>query len=290
MQNRRRKRLSSSPCRVVKRARSMDRSEMRPFIKQIEDLKCEKYQLEQKIKNFEKNPEKPENFEDDFRSLESLADENEMLRQQVAEFQIQADHQNSEIVNLRHQRDAAIENLGAANCEIIEFSEKNQNLESQIIQISQTASAIEFAKNMLSESLREMIRDYQTLSAQSAAQRTAYVAEISALKIDMQKMERSCKEGALKIAQTAKIELQKVHEENFRSKKLIEDLMDQSAKSQQVKCSICLGVKNLTDFSISNPCGHVHCKNCAEKLTKNQKNKNCPSCRGDVSTMVKIFA
>jgi chromosome segregation ATPase len=288
MQNRRRKRLSSSPCRVVKRARSMDRSEMRPFIKQIEDLKSEKYQLEQKIKNFEKT-EIPENFEN-FRSLESLADENEMLRQQVAEFQIQADHQNSEIVNLRHQRDAAIENLGAANSEIVEFSEKNQNLESQIIQISQTASAIEFAKNMLSESLREMIRDYQMLSGQSGAQRNAYEAEIGALKADMQKMEKSCKEGALKIAQTAKIELQKVHEENFRSKKIIEDLMDQSAKSQRVKCSICLGVKNLTDFSISNPCGHVHCKNCAEKLNKSQKNKNCPSCRGPVSAMVKIFA
>lgn len=271
----------------------MDRSEMQPFIKQIETLKAEKYQLEQKLKKIKISPDEESNSNFYLQGkLESLLDENETLHQQVAEFQIQGDHQTAEIVNLRHQRDAALEQLAAANGQIMDQASTSEGLEAQITQISQNAAAIEFAKNMLSESLREMIRDYQMLSAQNAAQSAAHAHEVARLKEDMQKMERSCKEGALKIAQTAKLELQKVHEENFRSKKLLEEMMDKSSENplSLVKCSICLGVKNLASFSISNPCGHVHCKSCTEHLTNSNKNKSCPSCRGPVSAMVKIFA
>lgn len=164
MQNRRRKRLGSSPCRVVKRARSMDRAEMRPFIKQIEALKAENYQLEQKVQITEKSP-MPQ-------SPESL--QSKVLQSQVEEFQIQFHHQTTEIQALRAERDAVIGQLSVANSEIANQAATNESIETQLAHVTQNAGAVEFAKNMLSESLHAMINDYQNLSNQFGESRARH--------------------------------------------------------------------------------------------------------------------
>jgi len=283
MQNRRRKRLSSSPCRVVKRARSMDRAEMRPFIKQIEELKAENYQLQQKLELQQKTPEKSP-------VPPQTAENLETLKSQVREFQIQFHHQSAEIAALRAERDAVIAQLSIANSEIASSASTNEALETQLVHVTQNAGAVEYAKNMLSESLQAMITDYQNLAKDFGENRARHAREIVALKDELRGMEKSCKEGALKIAQTAKIELKKAHEEKFRVQKLLEEIMETKTETPlcfAAKCAICLRVKKVSDFSVSDPCGHIHCKTCTEKLTKI---KSCPSCRGPVGSMVKIFA
>mgnify|MGYP003729524525 CR=1 FL=1 len=279
-----RKRVSTSPCRVVKRARSVDRSEMRPFIKEIETLKAENYQLEQKLEKSQKS-ENPSKIPENSVQLENL-------REQVSEFQIQVHHQTAEIHQLQVQRDAAVDQLTAANQEIANQALTNQTLENQLVHVTQNAAAVEFAKNMLSDSLQAMINDYQNLSKEYAEKTAHYLRETTVLKEEMVKLEKGCKEGAIKIAQTAKVELMKIHEENFGLKRLLDNALEakEPASTPVVKCSICLGVKKLANFSITDPCGHMHCKGCTEKLKKSKKNENCPSCRGPVSSMVKIFA
>jgi len=157
-----RKRVSTSPCRVVKRARSVDRSEMRPFIKEIETLKAENYQLEQKLEKSQKS-ENPSKIPENSVQLENL-------REQVSEFQIQVHHQTAEIHQLQVQRDAAVDQLTAANQEIANQALTNQTLENQLVHVTQNAAAVEFAKNMLSDSLQAMINDYQNLSKERMLQ------------------------------------------------------------------------------------------------------------------------
>lgn len=275
-----RKRISTSPCRVVKRARSVDRSEMRPFIKEIETLKAENYQLEQKL-------EKSQQSENSTKMPENSV-QLENLREQVSEFQIQVHHQTAEIHQLQVQRDAAVDQLTAANQEIANQALANQTLENQLVHVTQNAAAVEFAKNMLAESLQAMINDYQNLSKEYAEKNAQYGRETTELKEEKIKLEKDYKEGAIKITHTAKFELMKIHEENRALKRLLENALE--AKEPVVKCSICLGVKNLANFSITDPCGHMHCKGCTEKLKKSKKSENCPSCRGPVASMVKIFA
>jgi hypothetical protein len=83
---------------------------------------------------------------------------------------------------------------------------------------------------MLSDSLQAMISDYQRLSQEFAEKSANYQREITALKEEMGQLEKGCKQGAIKIAQTAKAELMKVHEENFRLKSILDNKLDKETK------------------------------------------------------------
>jgi len=302
-----RKRVFTTPCRVVqsKRARSpacLDRDEMRPFIKQIETLKAEKYQLEQKVENLKKSGKSKEQSSsqktlqkaDDV--INRQHDVIKTLQEQIGEFQVQVEHKNAKISSLREKRDEAVKALAESNALVMNQKTTIENVELQLAQVQQNAEAIDFAKNMLSDSLGKMISDYEALRAEHVAKVAALVAENDALKGRLVTVEQSCKEGALKIAQTAKSELKKVHEENFRLRKLVESVLENNdgkmtktvTVSDALKCPVCLVGKNLDKFAVSEMCGHVQCNECTAKLGK--KAKSCQTCRGPVTKMVKIYA
>ena len=212
MQNRRRKKSSISPSRLVKRARSIERAEMRPFIKEIEHLKSEKYHLEQKLKNSEILPNSPKT-----KKSQEVLD----LRHQMSEYQIIAHEQMADINYLRYKTDQVNGQLAIAISELANQKSANQRLEDQVAHATKNVWAIEFAKNMLSNSVAEMTEDYEKLLNDFSAKTAQDLDQISLLKNEMQMINKGCTEGAVKMAKIAKFEFEKVDQENVRWNTLI---------------------------------------------------------------------
>jgi len=174
---RRRRRNSNSAKKKVRR--SIARSEMRPFIKQIEALKAENYLFEKE-------------------------------RQRTA-----IEHNKMQEVNKILEQ---------------ERLEVTRKLEEE----TERAASIEYAKGMLSESLREMIEDYQKLRGEYEAEKSRLLKETRDIKAQYDMDKKEYKKGMLQVANTAKAEITRVLKENYLLKEVLEQVI-QSKDARETK-------------------------------------------------------
>ena len=150
--------------------------------------------------------------------------EAEILRQQVAHIQHKIQSQNADIEYLQNQKDAAFAQLTEANKKIASQCVANQSLKTQISHVTEKAEAAEFAKKLMSDSLADILKDYEKLFADYQTKTAAYLRETTGLKNEKEKLEKASKEGAMKIAKIAKYELKKAHEKNVWLQSLLAEV------------------------------------------------------------------
>ena len=301
---RKRKRFNTSPSRVIKRPnRAIDQEEMRPFIKQIESLKAENYQLQQMVNPAPDAPRSisiPSNYYLQSK-IEKLTVKNEALHEQITEFQVKIEHDNHHLAEhdatvmvLKNKNEILLKQLVAFQHDNEEKTLSNQKYMAQVEDLNRQHLVTEYAKNVLSESLHQLIRDYRVLSQEYTAKTSFYLDETCSLKKDLIKMKVSYKDGCNEIARTAKDELRKIKVENEQLKSVLDELLNNSDKAMvsMVKCCVCLDYKNTSDMAINIPCGHMHCETCINMWRSKhpRKSKPCPSCRTKVTKTVKIYS
>jgi phosphoglycolate phosphatase-like HAD superfamily hydrolase len=174
-----RRRRGNSNSQKKKVRRSIARSEMRPFIKQIEALKAENYLFEKE-------------------------------RQRTA-----IEHNKMQEVNKR-------------------LEEERRELTWKLEEETERAASIEYAKGMLSESLREMIEDYQKLRGEYEAEKSRLLKETRDIKAQFDIEKKEFKKGMLQVANTAKAEITRVLKENYLLKEVLEQVI-QSKDARETK-------------------------------------------------------
>merc|ERR1739838_635931 len=150
--------------------------------------------------------------------------EAEILRQQVAHIRNKIQSQNLDIEYLQNQKDAAFAQLTEANKTIANQSVANLSLKTQISHVTEKTEAAEFAKKLMSDSLADILKDYEKLLTDYKNKTAAYLRETTGIKIEMEKLQKASKEGAMKIAKIAKSELKKAHEKNVRLQLLLAEV------------------------------------------------------------------
>ena len=202
VKNRRRKRIGSTS------KLSISRDSMRPYIKEIERLRAENYLLQQKKTQ---SPTQTEKLRESCESDSS-----------VLEFKIQLDHKNYECSRLIAENEALkneieqqrTDNLKIAN-ETAKFKAKKHAELEQIL----------LAKQLLSSSLQELINDYRYLEAESKIQLSNFEQKEIYMRNELEELKSSCKNGVLKIAETAKTEIERLLLENYNQKKILNELL-----------------------------------------------------------------
>ena len=202
LRNRRRKRIGSTT------KLSIPRDSMRPYIKEIEKLRAENYRLKQS-----KSPISPK----------MRKSENSTETDTILEFKIQLDHKIHECSrliernkSLENEIDAQrTDNLKIAN-ETARFkAEKETELEN-----------VYLAKKLLSDSLQELITDYRYLEENFKQQELSFAEKENMMRKELEDLKSSCKEGIIKIAETAKNEIERLLLENHRQKTLLNETLN----------------------------------------------------------------
>merc|ERR1711893_100483 len=202
VKNRRRKRIGSTT------KLSISRDSMRPYIKEIEKLRAENYLLQQKKTQSLTQPQKIREFSE--------------FESSVLEYKIQLDHKNYECSRLLAENESLkneieqqrSDNLKIAN-ETAKFkAEKNAEFEQILL-----------AKQLLSSSLQELITDYRYLEAESRIQKTNFEQKEILMRNELEELKSSCKDGVIKIAETAKTEIERLLQENYNQKKILNEIL-----------------------------------------------------------------
>merc|ERR1712227_517646 len=168
---------------------SISRDSMRPYIKEIEKLRAENYLLKQKKIQSHTQPQKIRESSE----FESSVLENEILKNEI-------EQQRSD-------------NLKIAN-ETAKFkAEKNAEFEQILL-----------AKQLLSSSLQELITDYRYLEAESRIQQSNFEQREISMRNELEELKSSCKDGVIKIAETAKTEIERLLQENYNQKKILNEI------------------------------------------------------------------
>merc|ERR1711973_167898 len=116
----------------------------------------------------------------------------------VLEFKIQLDHKNYECSRLIAENEAL----------------KHAELEQILL-----------AKQLLSSSLQELINDYRYLEAESKIQLSNFEQKEIYMRNELEELKSSCKNGVLKIAETAKTEIERLLLENYNQKQILNELL-----------------------------------------------------------------
>lgn len=286
-----------------KRENSIGYDEMRPFIKEIESLKSENYLLKQAIKS-SKNESSEMNEECKItlqnEEIEKLKSEKGVLEDKITELQVQVDHEKhfssakDLIIKKISNKFQILENEGEQlQADKNEMNLRNIELQTTIDEVNDRLETTTYAKNLVSMSLQQMIEDYKSLNNSYVEQTAYYMREMELLRYQITSVESQYRQALEKVSDAAKTQLQKLFDENTEVKRQLGDVAGDTDKAlvSIIKCGICLEHKSPAEFTVTVPCGHMHCLKCVENLKaqKKTKSRNCETCRAKMSCRVNVF-
>merc|ERR1712221_10374 len=177
---------------------SISRDSMRPYIKEIERLRAENYLLQQK------KTQSPSQTEKVRESRESDSS--------VLEFKIQLDHKNYECSRLIAEKEALKDEIEQQRSDTLKIANETAKFKAQK---HAELERILLAKQLLSSSLQELINDYRYLEAESKIQLSNFEQKEIYMRNELEELKSSCKNGVLKIAETAKTEIERLLLKNY---------------------------------------------------------------------------
>jgi len=131
------------------------------------------------------------------------------------------------------------------------LEENLRELRGKLEKETERAARVDFAKRMLSESLREMIEDYQKLQSDYEAKTARLLKETQEIKAQCDIEKKEFKKGMLQVANTAKAEITRLLKENYHLKEVLEQCIRSKdmpeTKPEQILADIqknCPQVKN----------------------------------------------
>ena len=277
---------------------------MRPVIKQIESLKAENFRLKQMVERISRdslsNSISSKHY---FQSrIENLTGANQLLQKRITLFHVQTKKNKHHFANQATSVNGLENKNDTLTNQLMSFQQDNKlkKLTNQTLLIKleiaqRRHAATKHAKNVLSHSLHQMDKDYQRLKKEVTLKNAFYYNETNKIKSDLinERIKIALKLGN-KTTQTANDELKNIKTENDQLKSKVDEVLTNSGKKvvSIIKCGECRDMKQTSQMAINIPCGHMHCENCIQtwKTTHPHKPKPCPSCHGEVTNTIHVFA